>query len=188
MLAMAAVFLAIRPSSRSSRTIAALLAVLWVWTGVAYHLVFFSRINGAAYLFALLCIIEVVILLFAGAIRSDLHFHARLNVAGFVGSLFIFYALFIYPALGYLFGHVYPLSPTFGTPCPTTIFTFGLLLWADRVPLYVVAIPFVWSMIGTTAALSLGMPEDAGLFVAGLTATALLGLKNRLHSSMYEGT
>ncbi len=50
-------------------------------------------------------------------------------------------------------------------------------------PLYVVAIPFVWSMIGTTAALSLAMPEDAGLFVPGLLGTALLVMKNRLLQS-----
>jgi hypothetical protein len=39
----------------------------------------------------------------------------------------------VYPLLGIRFGHSYPRAPLFGVaPCPTTIFTFGLLLWATR--------------------------------------------------------
>jgi hypothetical protein len=150
-----------------------------LWTGAVYHGVFLSRINNAAYFFSLLCIIEAVIFFFAGVMRSDLHFRARLNLPGIVGALLIAYALVLYPALGYLFGHGYPQSATFGAPCPTTIFTFGVFLWTnEKVPFDVVAIPFVWSMIGSTAAISLGMWEDGGLFVAGLLGTALLILKN----------
>lgn len=179
MTAIGALFLTLKSSSGSSIIIASLLSLLWCWTGVVYHWVFFSGINKAAYLFSLLCIVQAVIFLFAGVIRRELHFHAKLNLAGIVGALLIVYALLLYPALGFLFGHVYPWTPTFGTPCPTTIFTFGLLLWADRVPFYVLAIPFVWSMIGSTAAISLGMREDAGLFVAGLLGTALLTLRRQ---------
>ena len=93
-----------------------------------------------------------------------------------VGWAFVVYAMVVYPIIGALSGHGYPNSPAFGlVPCPTTIFTFGLLLWSDRkVPKYLLVLPFVWSLIGFTAALTLGIREDYGLLVAGLVGTAML--------------
>ena len=39
------------------------------------------------------------------------------------------FAVLIYPARTYLMGHRYPAFPTFGLPCPTTLFTIGLLVF-----------------------------------------------------------
>jgi len=39
----------------SRRIALALLAALWLWAAVIYHLAFFSRISHAAYFFAALC-------------------------------------------------------------------------------------------------------------------------------------
>ena len=61
-------------------------------------------------------------------------------------------------------------GPMFGVaPCPTTIFTIGMLLlasgsWVAELSI----IPFAWSLVGLAAALQLGIPEDFGLPVAGL--------------------
>jgi hypothetical protein len=93
--------------------------------------------------------------------------------------VFILYALLIYPYLGMKFGHLFPSAPSFGAPCPTTIFTFGVLLWAIRLPRYIVIIPALWSVIGFTAALAMGIYEDTGLLVAGLVSTLLLVVDNR---------
>jgi hypothetical protein len=90
------------------------------------------------------------------------------------------YSFVIYPILGYLFGHVYPKNPTFGLPCPTTIFTFGLLLWTDKiVPKYVLVIPSIWSLIGFVAALFLGIKEDYGLLIAGVLGSILILIRDR---------
>jgi hypothetical protein len=82
----------------------------------------------------------------------------------------------VYPVIGTLLGHAYPQSPVFGVaPCPTTIFTFGLLLWTTaKVPKYVLVIPLLWSLLGVTAAFTLGIREDTGLLVAGVVGTILL--------------
>lgn len=184
-LALASVFLALRPRPYSSRLIAAVLAMLWAWTGIAYHLAFFTRINNAAYLFGLLCIAEAVLFLFAGLLCGKLVFRAKLDWFGVIGGTLVVFALLIYPALGFLLGHSYPRSPTFGLPCPTTIFTFGLLLWTDdRVPLYLLIIPFVWSLISSRAALFLGMQEDIGLTVAGIAGTLLIASRNIARSGV----
>jgi hypothetical protein len=88
--------------------------------------------------------------------------------------------MLIYPILGQLLGHLYPRCPTFGVPCPTTIFTFGMLLWTiGKVPKYVLIIPLLWSIIGFSAAINLGIKEDIGLLIAGLVATFMILYKDR---------
>jgi len=81
-------------------------------------------------------------------------------------------------------GHVYPLAPTFGLPCPTTIFTFGILLMSvGRLPYVILIIPVLWSVIGSFAIVSFGIKEDAGLLVAGLFTTAALIYKGKTSST-----
>jgi len=92
--------------------------------------------------------------------------------------------MLIYPVLGYVLGHGYPNSPVFGvTPCPVTIFTFGLLLFANNVPKQILVIPLIWSVIGFSAALTMGIKEDIGLLAAGLVGTAMIILQQRVHGT-----
>jgi hypothetical protein len=185
-LALSAVFMAVKPNHYSGKIIAGVLALLWAWTGVAYHLLFFTRINRAAYIFGLLCVVQAAVFFFSGVIRNELNFRAKPDAFGIVGGVLIAFSLFIYPALGLMFDHVYPRSPTFGAPCPATIFTFGLLLWVEvRVPSYVLVIPLVWSLIGFSAALTLGVREDLGLLVAGIVGSILILRKNKALSNSF---
>jgi len=157
-----------------------ILAFFWFWIGVVYHLMFFSPINEAANLFAILFIIQSLVFLVAGTILQKISFAFEKNIYSLAGGILILYALLIYPILGYFLGHVYPWSPTFGLPCPTTIFTFGILLMINqKVPLYVLIIPFLWSLIGFSAAFNLLIYEDFGLVVAGITGTLLIYIKNK---------
>ena len=183
--AVAAIFLSSKPNLRAGKVIAVLLFVLWSWSGIVYHWMFFSRINSAAYLFGLLFVIQAVLFLWAGVARSDLHFRARFSLSGIAGWLLIIYAIVVYPALGYVLGHPYPQSATFGVPCPLTVFTFGLLLWVDDdQPPYLTAVPLAWSLIGTTAALVFGMWEDLGL-LAGAAVATLLILRRSHHRRLH---
>jgi hypothetical protein len=76
--------------------------------------------------------------------------------------------------------HIYRRSPTLGLPCPTAVFTFGILIWADKpVSIPVLIVPFVWPLVGLTAALNLGIKEDTGLLIAGLVATSCIVARNR---------
>src|SRR5262247_2951578 len=52
LLAGIAVALALRDRPRNSQWVSAILALLWLWTAVAYHLGFFTRVNRAAVGFA----------------------------------------------------------------------------------------------------------------------------------------
>lgn len=184
LIAILAIILSISKINRSDNIIGIVLGFFWLWIGIVYHVAFFTSINKAAYFFGALYIIQGLLFLYVGGLKSELSFKFEPNSYGIVGSLFILYALVIYPGLGYFFGHVYPKNPTFGLPCPTTIFTFGLLLWTDKhVPKYVLAIPLIWSIIGFGAALSLGVKEDYGLLIAGVLGSILIVIRDRSRKS-----
>jgi len=187
--ALVAIFLALRPNRFSDATISVILSLIWLWTGAVYHLWFFTRINPAANLFAALFMVQAAIFWYAGLTRKSLIFRIRLDVYGVAGALMIFYALIGYPILGQALGRIYPQSPTFGLPCPTTIFTFGLLLWAEKkVPSYVWLIPLVWSLIGFSAAITLNIREDHGLVLAGIVGTVLILWRDTRHSGRSHRT
>lgn len=181
LLGIGALGLAGRDSSTSDRLICLILAVFWGWMGAVYHLAFFRTINPAAVLFGALFLVQGGLFVYVGVRRDGLAFRVRSDRYGWAGGLFIAYALVVYPVIGAQLGHGYPQAPMFGVaPCPTTIFTFGLLLWTrGRVPLGLLIIPTLWSLVGFTAAVTLGMLEDTGLLVAGLLGTGLLWDRNR---------
>ena len=174
------VALALRDDPTSDRWIAGILAFLWAWMGVVYHWIFFAHINPAAWIFGALFVLQAGMFLWAGMARDRLSIRFRADAYGLAGATLILYGLAVYPVLGALAGHGFPEGPTFGLPCPTTIVTFGLLLWArPRVPVHVVVMPALWSLVGANAALRLGVPEDLGLLVAGVLGTVLILARNR---------
>jgi hypothetical protein len=143
--------------------------------GLVYHIIFFSSINPTGKVFGALFIVQAIIFLYIGIIKSSLELRFDTGWIGILGAILIVYSLIIYPILGYTWGHMYPKSPSFGVPCPTTIFSFGLLLYSvHRIPWYVLLIPFLWSVVGFSAALNLNIKEDYGLVLAGLLSTIIL--------------
>lgn len=169
--AVVAIRLARNSDGNSSKVVVIVLGLLWLWMGVVYHCLFFSEINGLAFLFGAFFILQALVLLYAGVARRDLRFGEQSGHASSIGSLLVAYALLIYPIIGVFIGHRYPHSPTFGLPCPTTIFTLGLFMRSGlSVPFYVLPIPIAWSFVGFSAAIFLGIWEDVGLLVAGLVA------------------
>lgn len=163
-LAVAMIALAQSQFTWRHRAITAGLGLLWLWAGAVYHWKFFAQINPAAKLFGGLFVLQAVIL-FTSAARDRMRFVPRAWGAGWA---LIVYGLVVYPVLGFFSGHGYPNGPSFGAPCPVTIFFCGMMLWVQQRPLAVLAIPLAWTVVGTSAALQLGMREDFGLVVAGV--------------------
>jgi hypothetical protein len=179
LLAFIAVILCFRKTV-PSKLVSGILAFLWLWTGVVYHWMFFPSINPAAIAFGSIFVAQAILLLVFGVFRSPLNFRFNFTWQAYVGLLLILYALIVYPTVGYFIGHVYPASPTFGAPCPTTIFTFGILLWAgNRLKWYQYVLPLVWALIGSSAAFKLGIREDIGLLIAGVLGSVLLASPHR---------
>jgi hypothetical protein len=172
-IAVVAVILAVR--GRGSRLVSFWLAAQWAWTGLAYHWLFFARINPAARVFAALWVAGGAAFAWNAFRRRALSFHASQPARLAVGGVLIAYALVVYPIVGYLEGRVYPFSPTFGAPCPVTILTIGLL-WLARPPVarLLLAAPLLWAAVGSAAAFTIGVREDVGLLVAGASGLMLL--------------
>ena len=181
LLGLAALTLSVTKVRYAAQIISAILACFWVWIGIVYHLIYFSTINNAALGFGVLFIIQGILWVVFGIIRPKLSFQLDTNPYALTGIVLIVYAMLVYPLIGMLLGHGYPRSPSFGVaPCPTTIFTFGLLLLTTaRVPKTLLVIPFLWSLLGFSAALSLGIREDFGLILAGVLTVGLLLWRDR---------
>ena len=175
------ILLTFRPYSGSGRFIATSLAIAWVWMGVVYHWLYFAPINFTAWPFGLLFVIQGLLLAWTGTLRGRLEFRFRPNLYGWAGLSFVVFAMGVYPLVGYLLGHGWPRAPMFGVaPCPTTIFTLGMLLLMEgRVPVHLLVIPVLWSLIGAAAVWLLDVPEDFGLLLAGALAVFLIFRKNR---------
>jgi hypothetical protein len=179
LLSVAALTAAVRDTPRASWVAAWSLVVLWVWMGVGYHWLFFTDINPAAWAFGALFVVQAG-LFAAAAIRGALRFGRQRGASPWLGGACVGYALVVYPLLAQLGDHPFPRSPTFGLPCPTTIFTFGLLLLTTR-PVWkgLLVVPALWAALGTTAAFSLGIREDLGLGLAALVGMIALALRDR---------
>ncbi|MCF8111143.1 MAG: DUF6064 family protein [Desulfobacteraceae bacterium] len=180
-LGIAAVALVFRDTPARGRIVTCILAFSWLWMGVFYHLVHFSRINQAAPIFGAAFVIQGILFVVAGCVLSKLRFRFVPRPIPIVGVVFVLYAMVLYPLIGMIFGHTYTRSPVFGVaPCPSTIFTFGILLWVSRpVPLYLLIIPLLWSLVGVLAAVNLHVPQDYGLGIAGILGTVFLIIRNR---------
>lgn len=162
---LAAIWLALerRPSAR---WISGLLVVHWAWSAVAYHLAFFTRINPAAWLFAAMFLLQAAVLFWIGVVRGRLSFTSPRAAWAPMGWFLVAYAL-VYPVLSAAEHGSVVRIPAFGVPCPTTIFTAGLLLLATPGTRTLAVIPIIWCAIGGSAAFLLGVSADYGLLLAG---------------------
>ena len=180
-LAIVAVVLAVRHVRASDRLIAGILGVFWLWIGGVFFVGYQRNLDHSpiSTVATVAFLLQGAALLWFGVLRRDLTFSARSDVFGIVGGALVAYAAAIYPIFAYLDGHVFPTSPGFGlgtVPCPTTIFTFGLLLWtSSRVPKWLLVVPFLWAVLGgVSAPLNYGIYEDLGLLAAGVLGAGLL--------------
>ncbi len=180
-LAMAAIALALRPTKHGGRVVAAILAAMWAWTGVAYHVQHFATINFLAPIFGAVFVAQAVLFAWTGAVRAAMPVAFRGDLCGWTGLAFVAVALAVYPLIGWALGHGWPQSPLVGVaPCPTAILTMGLLLLVPgRTPWHLVVVPVLWSLVGGSSAGLLGVWQDLPLLLAGPGWLVLVAWKNR---------
>ena len=149
------------------RWISALLAAHWAWSAMAYHVGFFIRINQAAWGFAALFLLQAGVFFWAGVVHRRLLFAPWRNAWAPVAWGLVAYSL-VYPAINAAQHLSVARIPTFGLPCPTMIFTAGMLMLATPRSGRLAIIPVVWSVIGGSAAFLLGVYADYALPLAGI--------------------
>ena len=164
-----------RRSGAASRAIAGLLAVGWLWTGVAFLAKRYATINWSAAYFAWAFGVEAALLLFLGVARSDVVFERPADLRGRVGLLLFLFAVVAYPLLDPLLGRGWKGCPFFLLcPDPMAIGTLGLLLCTNerrRWPLMIV--PVLWCLYTAIFLLAMKLPEwFVAPLAAGLTVIA----------------
>jgi len=166
----------------AARLIPAILALMWTVNGVGYQFLFFATINPAATVFAVFFVAQAFLFAISAIAATGMRFETGRDFRTLVGAGCITYAMAVYPIIGIWSGHGLMKGPMFGVaPCPTTIFTIGILLLArGRWVAWLSVIPILWSLVGLAAALQLGIPEDFGLPVAGGALLAFLVLEGLL--------
>jgi len=174
----------------SDQLISGVLALFWVWTGALYHMVYFSPINTAALIFGVFFILQGVALFISGVWFNRIAFKFAVSPREILGAVFIVFAMLLYPLIGSALGHHYPRTPMFGlAPCPLTIFTFGVFLFVrTKIAWYLYLIPLLWSLIGMSAAVNLGVPQDYALVVSGVVGSTFIVLQNRQLANVHNKT
>jgi hypothetical protein len=178
-LAITAVILAARGGAINSRYVSGALAVLCAWVALVYHATFFREINPAAILFAALFLVQAALFVWYGVICENVGISAKRRGWRALGTALIAYALFFYPFIATMSGQRYPAMPTFGLPCPTTIFTIGVLMWTRSTPPIVWIVPILWALISTQVAVQFAVYEDFGLTLAALAAVGFVFASRR---------
>jgi len=149
------------------RWISALLTAHWAWSAMAYHVGFFTRINQAAWVFAALFLLQAAVFFWAGVVHGRLSFAPWRNAWAPVAWGLVAYSL-VYPAINAAQHPSVSRIPTFGVPCPTMIFTAGMLMLATPRSWRLSMVPVMWSVIGGSAAFLLGVYADYALPLAGI--------------------
>lgn len=185
-LALLALVFVLRPHRLSGAVVSAVLGALWAWTGVAYHLAFFTAINPLARVFGVASLIAAGLFFLQGVVRRRLQFRLAKGVRSMVGVGLVLFALLVYPLWSMAAGHAYPQLPTFGLPCPTTLFTLGLLsLLVAPYPRSPIVVPVAWCVVGAQAAFLFDVQPDLALLVAAVQGLVLLH-RNRLPAPTKE--
>ena len=184
-LALVAVGAVLRPQPWSGVVVSAILGVLWAWIALIYHLAFFARISPAAYGFAAVSVVGAVVFIWQGVIRRRLSFRWVPGLNAMAGVVLIAFALVVYPVWSAYAGHPYPATPTFGLPCPTTIFTIGLLCFGvPPMPRSPLIVPLLWCLVGAQAAFLLGVQPDLGLIAAAVVGVGIFATAGQHHRGL----
>jgi hypothetical protein len=164
----------------SDRWLSGLLAAHWIWSALAYHAAFFTRINPAAWVFAALFLLQGALFFWRGVVQGRLSFAPWRNGWAPVAWVLIAYSL-LYPGINAVQHFSVTRIPAFGVPCPTMIFTAGVLMLATPRSWRLSVIPVIWSVIGGSAASLLGVRADYALPIAGI-ALAIFSTQRSSHS------
>jgi Family of unknown function (DUF6064) len=181
-LGMAAAALTKTPNAFTGRAVATVLAALWAWMGIVYHLQYFSQINPIAWWFGAVFVLAAAAFAWFGVWHDGLRFDAASAGGGMpprvratAGWGLVIIALFVYPMIGVALGHRFPAMPTFGAPCPSTVYTIGLLVLAGpNVPRVLFVVPLLWAAVGALGAFTLGVTQDLVLLVAAAVALLVM--------------
>lgn len=168
-------FLVTSKIKRKNNYIGVILGLLWIWTGLVYHIIYFTEINKVALVFGSMFILEGIFILIETFRKNCFEFTFKKGTDGYTGYFIMFFGLILYPLIGYLTEGDPKTVISLGLPCPSTIFTFGLfILSSSSLKKYLLIIPVLWSLIGLSAAINFGVYQDFMLIISAIVTLILV--------------
>ncbi len=137
----------------------ALLGVVWIWVGYAFHMERYSSLVWAGDYFGWAFIAQGVFLILCGA--CGILRISRYDWPEWLGAALAVFALTVYPLLIVLSGRGWSGSEWFGiAPDPTAVYTLGVILLAARGAWLVLLlpIPLLWCAVSGATLWALEMP------------------------------
>jgi hypothetical protein len=150
-----------RGGDRAGRAIAAILALGWLWVAWAFHGQRYASINPAAGYFAWAFVVQALLLLWFGVVRSRLAPAAAARMRQRAGLGLFLFALLIFPLIGPLLGRNWTQAELFGmAPDPTALATLGVLLAINlRHAGWLFPVPVAWCLVSGATLWAMDAPE-----------------------------
>jgi len=166
-----------RGSGKASRAVAGLIALCWLWTGIAFHASRYATINFAAVYFAWAFGLEAALWIWMG-LRGGLTFDRPGGFRSRAGLAMVLFAVALQPLSGPLLGRSWKSAEIFGlAPDPTAVATLGILVLARaRHRWLLMVVPTIWCLVTGATLLAMKAPDA---FVAPLAAAFSVGLSFR---------
>lgn len=174
--------LALRSRENRSRVIIAILAAGWIWTGAVFHLVYFRDLNFAAPAYGAIFILQGSLLFWSGVYRNRISIRFQRKPASYAGAVIFILSALVLPVIDWQQGLSWT-EARFALLAPGTTagLTLGLLMMVDRrPPLWIGAIPVLWTTVVGAHAAVLGLYQDIALTAAGLIALFWLVARARV--------
>lgn len=150
----------------------------WAWSGAVYHLEFYQQINWMAFYFGWGFIAQSILILIwlTRNFAQTNHFNLPPTWQQRIGLVFTGTSVFILPLIGLIDGPNIKAGLLFGlSPAPTILTTFGFAL-ITKLPLWLLILPFGFTIIGILTAHTIG---SAQLFPYLLCLLAVLILTGK---------
>jgi len=131
----------------AGRLVTLLLAVSWLWVGVAFLYQRFYQIHVVADWYAFGFVGQAGLIIWYGVIRNRFTLFVRNKLRIKIGSGLIFIAILFYPFIAFITGRSWMQFEMFTlAPDPTVLATLGILLFY-KVPIVLYVIPILWLLI-----------------------------------------
>ena len=176
LLALTAFGFAFRPRPTGIRAVGIVLAAFWRWTGLRDFHGALASVSFAAPAIGIGFAFEGVLLLLWTLRARPAPAPRRRGDAGRPLGMLLAALGLLWPAVESLSGVPSESLRSLGTTAlPTVLFTLGLLLVAtERPPVWLIAVPILWSLAGGLAAYGLGLWRDLAMPAAGLAVVVAI--------------
>lgn len=168
----------VRPRPWSDRVVPAILAAAWIWVAWSFLWNRYATINWAVASVAPVFVLQALLLLWIGSLRSRLQFAVNRTVRSMAGLALFLYSLALHPLVAKLAGRPIQAAEIFGiAPDPTAIATLGLVSIGagGAVAWPLLAIPLAWCLVSWATLHTMGAPEGwIPLTAAGLAIASRL--------------